>query len=401
MITAVVITGDAALTARLATVLEGAAMVATAQPSIDAITLVITELNPRVVFVDIEHPGSNDRSFADILAVIRKLRPDQYVIAVGDELAPHKILAAIRAGANDYVDAGSSADELRERTLSHLKPSAARTETHSATVTMILSGRPNDGESFVSMHLAAARAKAGGGRADVVLVDFNLPISECEMAFGVALNYTVADAIADLPRLDRTLLASALPRHEATGLYFLPLAAAAKPLSLPSSSSLASLLDVLCSTFNDVVVNLGCLRHSDVLTEILPLASRLVMVTTQSLSSICCCSDVLRKIRAQGVITEKDVLAVSECYRGVEPGAEKITKALAIASAVVLPPERAFLLASLNEGALPMLSHPHSAYTRAIESLMRLVYDDKAVKDRGETAGAVRRVLHSLRCLVM
>lgn len=399
MATAVVVTSDSALTAHLSSLLEGVAMVAASPPTLDAVELAVQELDPRVLFIDVERRNPADRPLGELVAAVRRFKPDQYVIAVGDALAPQTILAAIRAGANDYIDAHCGADELRERSFRQIKANPPHAAKQPGSVVMILSGRPNDGESFVAMHLAATRARQRGERADAVLIDFNLPVSECETAFNVALNYTIADALDDLPRLDRTLLTSALPRDRTTGLYFLPLAATAKPLSLPSAEALASLIDTLSAAFGEIIINLGCLRHSDTLTKILPLASQLVVVATQSLSSIRCCSDVLRQVRACRLTPARDVLALYDFHRTVEPGVERIARVLEIPWTVPLPSDPALLLNALNEGILPVAAHPGSPYVRAIEALAHAVYETPAAAAPAE-GRRLSRLLGGLRCLV-
>ena len=92
---------------------------------------------------------------------------------------------------------------------------------------------------------AVMRAKAND---NVLLVDFHLPATIAGAALDIDLNYTIHEAVGDLPRLDRTLLSSALGRHRASGLYVLPLAAVSDNVVDLTGASILSLLNTLRTT---------------------------------------------------------------------------------------------------------------------------------------------------------
>jgi len=372
---AILITTEPALTDRLSSMLDDVARITSVEPRRDSIEQVIRELDPSVVLVDIECHRPAGWSLPDIFKLIRTLGGGgRQAIAVGDGVESRKVLDAMRWGANDYVDSNATIEELRASILTLIQTAPSPAGDGSRSISMVVSGRPNDGESAISMHLAAARAVQEQGDG-VVFVDFNLPISEAETAFNLSANYTISDAVKDLVRLDRMLLLSALARDSETGLYFLPLTVSAQPLSLPSANSLIALFDVLSSSFSEVVVNIGCLRHSEIFINLLPLASRLLLVTTQSLSSIRCGSDMLKQIRTSGVGPQMVALAISDYMDDVEPNAADIMKALGVFRSVRLPSSRSLLLNCHNDGVLPLKAYPNSPYVRAVERLMGEIYD--------------------------
>jgi pilus assembly protein CpaE len=228
-----------------------------------------------------------------------------------------------------------------------------------------MSGQPG-GEGLFAVNLAVLRAKAASGG---VLIDGALPSSEAGAALNVPLNYTIRDAIQDLPRLDRTLLSSALGRHAPSGLHILPLAVAGEEVHDLAPDAIASMLLVLRALFGEVILNVGGIRHPGLLTEFVRAASRIYLVAPQRFTAVKACRDLLVQIGPSAPVLDRITLVVEEHAPAITLTEEQMREALGLRRSVRLPAARVELINALNAGRPLVLEQPRAAYSRALEKL--------------------------------
>ena len=70
----------------------------------------LRQLNPDLVVIDLENDAEIGVKFTQFLG---EMNPGQRVIAVGPQLSPEQLLAAMRAGVSDYVQKPVDLDLLR------------------------------------------------------------------------------------------------------------------------------------------------------------------------------------------------------------------------------------------------------------------------------------------------
>lgn len=392
----VVLAHDEDLSDRVARAMERAATCVHVDPAAGNAPAMIRHLDPDMLVVEAGtlYPGAGTGLFERI-AALREHYPDKPIVGIGDELAAQTVLLVMRAGANDFVERDSSIDELRAQLSAHFKtrsqPRAANTDSR---LTVVMAGRPDENETHLAVNVAVQLAQQASGKDEVVLVDLGLPGSEAAVGLDLKPTYTFHEALDDVLRLDKTLVTSALARHEPSGLLLLPLATGAEDVSDVSPADILSILFMLRAMFPEVVVNVGYLRHSGLIGQVLGAASTVLMVTTQHFASVKALSDLIQTRDLTAMIDQRVHLLVAEYDEKIAITAEKIGEALAIDVVHPLPRARTELVNAFNSGKPLSLARPDSPYVRAVRTLLQGLRAKGRGKDteRGRVARLLARI---------
>jgi pilus assembly protein CpaE len=197
------------------------------------------------------------------------------VFAVGAMSDPTVIVAAMRAGAREYIEreAASEAfsDALRRFAASASK---ARASAGRARILAVCNAKGGAGSTTVSVNTAVALEQKHGR---TVLVDFAL-LGHAALHLNVRPAFGVSDALQNLHRMDSALLQSFVTECKG-GLHLM--AGAQQPLSLaPSAVELARLFDVLVSHFQYVIID--CSNRADALFRMIADLSNAVLLVAQA-----------------------------------------------------------------------------------------------------------------------
>jgi pilus assembly protein CpaE len=361
----IVATSDTALAARLIGPLDGVAAVIRSAPDTASLVDLCRKAAPDLVLLDADPVDGFGTLLAEAMRDLAATDPEATAIVLGDEGDPRLVLRAIRTGAADVIDRGTEGDDLRSQIARHLTASPRGEAAGAGTLTVVMSGQPG-GEGLFALNLAVLRAKARG---EGLLIDGALPSSEAGAALNVPLTYTIRDAIQDLPRLDRTLLSSALGHHVPSGLHLLPLAVAGEEVHDVAPDAIASMLLVLRALFGEVVLNVGGIRHPGLLTEFTRAAARIYLVAPQKFTAVKACRDLLVQIAPNPQVLDRITLVVEDHMPGITLSEEQMREALGLRRSVKLPAARVELINAHNAGRPLVLDQPRAAYCRALQPL--------------------------------
>jgi len=361
----VTVTFDNEATGRISAALEGVATTASVEPQGNLASTIVDTMGADLVVVDSDATGSQGENLLDLIRSMKERYPDLPAIALGDESAAQRVLAAMRSGAVDFLERDSTQEEFRAQISQHLKRYRPSEVRMAAKVRAVISARGNEGEAAFALNLAALAAKKAGDRASILL-DFALPSGEIEIGLGVTSTYTVRDAIVDMPRLDRTLIASAVARDEHSGLYLLPLTAAGENVRDMNGAAILSLIGLLRPMFQEVIVNGGALTRGGGLQQMLPLVDDPYLVVRQDLASVKAASDLIRRANLDDEARLNITLVIPEADKNIALSPDEIADTLALKKVIQLPAARADVTNALNSGIPLAVSTPSSSYIRAI-----------------------------------
>lgn len=390
----VVATFDEDLAERFSGAMEGLATVARSDPSVGALREIVASIGADLVVVDADAGHGMGNDLVERLRFLREMHPGLSVVAVGDESAVQTVLMAVRAGASDFLDRDNSREAFRAQLSDHLKRRGQVERPESGPLTVVVSGRPNEGEGLFAVNLGALISRRRAANGDVLLIDLSLPTTEADLAMDLKVSYTVRDALYDLPRLDRTLLASTVARHEASGLYVLPLALGSEEAQDLSTGNILSLIFVLRGFFSETIVNIGGFRQAGFLAQLAGPAKAIHLVTTQSFASVKACSELLSRAAFDERTRDRLSLVIADYQSDITLNEEQISQALGISRVHRLPNARAMLVNSLNTGRVVSLEAPNSPYAQAVSGVL----EPQNGRRRGirESAGGVRGLLGRL-----
>ena len=191
---------------------------------------------PHAIFVHFD-PLSTDEA-AHLASQLHISHPHLPCVAVGRTKYPQCMLAALRAGVQDFLDVDAPVQTALQTVRELIKRMPApQSSAPSAPLTAILSARAGLGSSLLVSHLAWYLQKRLHGRIegkeisaseisnetlDGLLIDLGNPSGDCSLYMGTQSDFDFIEAVNNLRRFDRRLASTGLSRHE-SGLRMLTL----------------------------------------------------------------------------------------------------------------------------------------------------------------------------------
>ena len=197
------------------------------------------------------------------------------IFANGSMQQPNTIVAAMRAGACEYVDQTAGSEALLEA-LSRFSSDRARNRggAGKARIFTFVGAKGGAGATTAAVNTAVALQQTHG---DVVLVDF-APVGHAHLHLNLRPSFGVPDALQNLHRLDASLL-DGLMTTAKDGLHLL--AGPQQPYqAVPTPAELARLFDLLVNHYRFVVVDAS--NRLDATTRLLSDLSNAVLMVAQT-----------------------------------------------------------------------------------------------------------------------
>lgn len=319
-------------------------------------------LRPALVLVEL---GGEDTlaNLPHIIASIVAVAGEVPVVVIGDANNAADVLAAVRAGSTDFIDREECVPNLRahlERRLSALREAGADERRN---FSVVLNAQPGGGGGLFALNLAVLRASRAE---EALFIDCQLPASEAGAALDIGASYSLADAVRDISRMDRTLLLSAIARHEASGLSVLPLALRAADQVAISHEGLLAALRTIRPLFDDVVLNAGGIREPALLDVLGEWATSIHLVCPQTVTALRDARDLLAVLPVPAEAAKRVTLVVDQFNPRIDLSPDQMRTALGLDRAIVLPDVRDELLNGLNVGRPYVLTRPRAPYTLAV-----------------------------------
>ncbi len=239
----------------------------------DAILRQIQDQRAEVALIDIT--SENPQSAIKAIELIQGNTLQIAIFANGSMQQPTTIVAAMRAGASEYLDNTAGSEALLEALTRYSSSrTRARGGAGKARIFTFLSAKGGAGSTTAAVNTALALQQAQG---DVVLVDF-APVGHAQLHLNLRPSFGVPDALQNLHRLDASLL-EGLMTTARDGLHLL--AGPQQPYpSVPTPAELARLFDLLVNHYRFVVVDVS--SRLDSTTRLLSDLSNAVLMVAQT-----------------------------------------------------------------------------------------------------------------------
>ena len=239
----------------------------------DSIIRRIQDQCTEVVVVDLQ--PENPQRALDAIELIRDTTSDIAIFAMGEISSPMNIVAAMRAGACEYVDRQAGNEYWLD---AFVRFAAARTKknvrTRKTRVFTVISAKGGAGATTVAVNTAVALQRNHG---QTVLIDF-APISHAALHLNLQPSFGILDALQNLHRMDSTLLGGIMTRAE-DGLHLL--AGPKQPdATAATTAELARLFDLLIGHYRYVVVD--CSSRMNNTTRLLADLSNKALLVAQT-----------------------------------------------------------------------------------------------------------------------
>jgi pilus assembly protein CpaE len=286
---------------------------------------------------------------------------------------PQLIVGAMRAGVREYIERPTTTTDLLEAfvrlTTTRRKPGR---ESSRGKVFTVVNAKGGSGSTTVAVNLALALQSIHHSTA---LVDL-APLGHCALHLNLKPTFTVSDAIANLHRLDSSLLESFMVRHD-RGLQVL--AGAAIPTAIdPSASDFARLFDIMAGLFHYIVVDAS--SRLDTATRLVGnLSAKILLIAHADVASLWGAGRVAQYLGESG--SHDRFALVLNRYRKVAGFNESDAESAIGAPVLWRIPNQYFAVSAAIDRGVPLMQQGTTDIARSIAGLAEyLTKDDLDVK---------------------
>jgi pilus assembly protein CpaE len=350
----------------------------------------IAMLSPAAVFLDFS--GDHAAAAGELHQRLKREWPTLPVLATGISAEPASMLAALRAGVDDFVDMSAPPTDAIN-TLRKLVDRQSTLHSHARGCTLALLGaRPGIGVTTLAASLAlmlndhpsqaAAPSHSRNTRRGVALLDLGLPARDGLLYLDTQSGFSFVDGVRSLRRLDQTLLHTALAHHT-SGVAVLPLPASLAQVREISHADSMALIKRLGDFFDFQIADLGGFSTLDFVAQTVKIAQHSWVVCDQSIGAIVSTANMLKELRTRGIDTDRLSLVVNKFDSHVGLPAKDIADRLELPLHHVLPARGTQLLAAASRGEMLVRTARNDAYSQAVAGLARGL-NQQYMSDAGE-----------------
>ncbi|MBG0788978.1 MAG: histidine kinase [Desulfovibrionaceae bacterium] len=306
-------------------------------------------------------PGANVEE--DLPYIIQALESGQAedVYLVGNNADPNILIRAMRSGIREFLQYPVEENDFRSAIMrTAMRNSLGVEEGDKGKLFTVLGAKPGVGSSTLAVNLACALNAREPGR--TALVDLRRPYGEAHYFLDLSFEYTWADLVEDITRLDATYLRSVMSEHS-SGLHVLPGPAAAEK---PDAQSLHLILEHLRYSYDYVVVDAACSPEEDLPKEI-EHADAVLVALQLTLPCLARAARLLESVRSQDPESDRRIkLVASRVRKNSNIGLSEAAGVLNREIPWTIPEDADSALSAINQGTPLVVAYPKSAAARSI-----------------------------------
>lgn len=336
-----------------------------------------------LVFVQFNDINAHER--AGVVERVLARHPGLPVVAVGDRESSEAVLAAMRAGARDFLVVrrdDANLDYLIERILHAGAHSGGGSGGGGAPLYAVVSGSPTSAVPFLAAHLALGLdARSDGESKRVLLVDLSVPGGASLVFLDTEQSYSALDALRDVHRCDQTLIDTAFARYrESVYLLSLPEETVAPPDV--DAGELGQLLDTFTGYFDAVVVAADSGIGLGALTTVVERARQAMLLVDQSVLRSRQNKHLLHALRQSDCTLEAMGLVIDNYQPAVGLEAQRLSELLELPHLASFSGRQRARINAMNAGE-PMFEHaPRDPFCREVEALLASLTGESAPKPK-------------------
>ena len=310
---------------------------------------------PAVAVIGLAQPGS------DALELVRELAARGVaVVALAAHKDPDLILAAMRAGAREFLVSGE--ERQLERAVQGLLEASGAVRLGS--ITAVVPAKGGMGATVVATHLGGALHRAGKR---VCLVDLDLELGDVLTFLDLAGSYTLADVAANMRRLDQDLLDSSIPRHK-SGLWVLSQVEKLTESDRVGPETVVQVLRFLRHHHDHLVLD-GLRDFGDVALAALDVADRILLVVTQEVPAVRNAQRKAELARQLGFDSARIALVVNRYQKSSPITRQVIEDTVKVPVVATVANDFQSLSRAVNQGVLVWQESRRSPVARDVEAL--------------------------------
>jgi pilus assembly protein CpaE len=313
--------------------------------------------------------------------------PGTAILAASESGDGQLILRTMRAGAREFLTLPLASDELDAALarVSQQKFGSAESGGRSCEIYAIAGATGGVGTTSTAVNLGCVLAS--DPQNSVALLDLDLALGDADVFLDSIPDYTLADVVQNVSRLDIQLLKRSLTKHS-SGLYLLPRPVELQDALTITEDSIRKVIGLLKASFTHLIIDLSK-TYSSIDMAAVENATKVVLVTQLDLP---CLRNVVRLMMSFEEIDElSDKVEIVVNRAGLDSGQISLKKAKDTLGREVfslLPNDYRTMVEVRNNGVPLITQAPKAAITLAIHDLAtRLQGKNSTAEEAAESGG--------------
>jgi pilus assembly protein CpaE len=323
----------------------------------------IRQSDAELVILDLEDDPAMGIRFLQFLG---ETLPGRTLVAAGPVLPSDQLLAAMKAGMQDFLPKPLDEEQLRA-TVQRLRrrQGGVAAERAPGQLLTVFGAKGGAGCTTVAANLAVLLHRMTGKK--TLLLDLDTELGEAAVHLGMQPRFSFVDLVRNFHRMDADLLASYIERHE-SGVHLLSAPLQPERPESVAADQLRGVVAFLRQHYDWVVAD-APRSFASAATVALEQADRVLLVATIDLPTL---RNIKRSLplldRLTGHATEKVELVVNR-YQATDPiTLDEVEKTLGMAAAHTLANDYDAVSGAINSGR-PVAGNPSSPFARDLREL--------------------------------
>ncbi|MDG2222933.1 MAG: AAA family ATPase [Rubripirellula sp.] len=311
--------------------------------------------------------------------------PDTAILAASENTDGQLILKTIRAGAREFLTLPVSNEDLSGalQRVSQQKFGSSEGGGRSCEVICIAGATGGVGTTSTAVNLGCVLA--ADTQNSVALLDIDLALGDADVFLDSIPDYTLADVVQNVARLDIQLLKRSLTKHS-SGLYLLPRPVELHDTTAITEESIRKVISLLKASFTHLIIDLSK-TYSQVDMVAIESSSRVLLVTQLDLP---CLRNVVRLLMSfEEIEGLKNKVEIVVNRAGLDSGQISLKKAeetLGRDVYALLPNDYRTMVEVRNNGVPLIVQAPKANITQAIRDLAEKISGGPEEKDQAGAA---------------
>lgn len=313
--------------------------------------------------------------------------PETAILAASENTDGHQILRTIRAGAREFLTLPLANEDLAGALdrVSQQKFGSSEGGARACEVIAVAGATGGVGTTSTAVNLGCVLAE--DSRNSVALLDLDLALGDADVFLDSIPDYTLADVVQNISRLDIQLLKRSLTKHN-SGLYLLPRPVELHDTLAITDESLRKVIGLLKASFTHLIVDLSK-TYSPVDMAVIENATRVILVTQLDLP---CLRNVVRLMMSfeeiEGLHSKVEIVVNRAGLDSGQISLKKAKETLGREVFALLPNDYRTMVEVRNNGVPLIAQAPKAPITAAIRELAAKLEKDSDSESQPEEEGA-------------
>lgn len=313
--------------------------------------------------------------------------PGTAILAASESADGQLILRTMRAGAREFLTLPLSSEDLNGALtrVSTQKFGASDSGSRGCEIYAIAGATGGVGTTSAAVNLGCVLAS--DPKSSVALLDLDLALGDADVFLDAIPDYTLADVVQNVSRLDIQLLKRSLTKHS-SGLYLLPRPVELQDALTITEDSIRKVIGLLKASFTHLIIDLSK-TYSPIDMAAVESATKLVLVTQLDLPCLRNVVRLMMSFEEMDDFAEKVEIVVNRA--GLDSGQISLKKAketLGREVFALLPNDYRTMVEVRNNGVPLITQAPKAAITLAIRDLAARLQGTEDEAEEMETPGS-------------